>query len=121
FDGAFWAHVRYTLANTGRSLWLGLGGWRLLRAPRGTTGAMRSYYSQASRYSAAFALLADASMLVLGGSLKMRERLSSRLGDALSQLYLLSAVLKRFHDEGQQQDDAPLAHWAAQDALQRTQ
>lgn len=121
FDGAFWAHVRYTLANTGRSLWLGLGGWRLLRAPRGTAGAMRSYYSQASRYSAAFALLADASMLVLGGSLKMRERLSSRLGDALSQLYLLSAVLKRFHDEGLQQDDAPLAHWAAQDALQRTQ
>ncbi|WP_341668305.1 acyl-CoA dehydrogenase [Alcaligenes sp. SDU_A2] len=121
FDTVFWAHVRYTLANTVRALGLGLGGWRLLRGPGDTARAMRPYYAQASRYSAAFALLADASMLVLGGSLKMRERLSSRLGDALSQLYILSAVLKRYHDEGQQTEDTPLAHWAAQDALQRTQ
>lgn len=121
FDQAFWAHIRYTLANTGRSFWLGLGGWRLLSGPTGTSKAMHTYYSQASRYSAAFSLLADASMLVLGGSLKMRERLSSRLGDVLSELYMLSAVLKRYQDEGRQQEDAPLAHWAAQDALMRAQ
>ncbi|HJE62101.1 MAG TPA: acyl-CoA dehydrogenase [Alcaligenes faecalis] len=121
FDQAVWAHIRYTLANTGRSFWLGLGGWRLLSGPTGTSKSMHTYYSQASRYSAAFSLLADASMLVLGGSLKMRERLSSRLGDVLSELYMLSAVLKRYQDEGRQQEDAPLAHWAAQDALMRAQ
>src|SRR5690606_23945204 len=56
-----------------------------------------------------------------GGSLKIRERLSARLGDILSQMYLISATLKRFEDEGRQPADAPLAHWAVQDALQRMQ
>src|SRR3546814_9695905 len=60
-------------------------------------------------------------MALLGGSLKRRERLSARLGDILSQMYLASAVLKRFEDEGRQAADAPLAHWSLQDALQRLQ
>lgn len=66
-------------------------------------------------------MLADASMLVLGGSLKMRESLSARLGDVLSQMYLISATLKRFENEGRQTDDAPLAHWAIQDAFYQLQ
>ena len=82
---------------------------------------MKRYYQQLSRYSAAFALLADTSMLVLGGSLKRRERLSARLGDILSQMYLISATLKRYQDEGRQAADAPLAHWSIQDALFRLQ
>jgi acyl-CoA dehydrogenase len=56
---------------------------------------------------------------VLGGSLKRRERLSARLGDILSLLYLASAALKRYHDQGCPQDDLPLLHWSLQDALQR--
>ena len=60
-------------------------------------------------------------MLVLGGSLKRRERLSARLGDILSQMYLISATLKRYQDEGRQAADAPLAHWSIQDALFRLQ
>jgi acyl-CoA dehydrogenase len=37
-------------------------------------------------------------MMLLGGELKRRERLSARLGDVLSNLYLASAALKRYHD-----------------------
>ena len=67
---------------------------RLCRSPT------RRYYQQLNWMSAAFALCADAAMMTLGGSLKRRERLSARLGDVLSELYLASAVLKRFEDEG---------------------
>jgi acyl-CoA dehydrogenase len=60
-------------------------------------------------------------MFVLGGALKRRERLSARLGDILSQLYLASTVLKRFEDDGRPDEDLPLMQWAMQDALNRAQ
>jgi acyl-CoA dehydrogenase len=56
-------------------------------------------------------------MAVLGGSLKRRERISARLGDILSQVFLASAVLKRYDDEGRHEMDLPLVHWGVQDAL----
>src|SRR5205807_1890509 len=65
----------------------------------------RRYYQHLTRISAALAYVADVSMLVLGGSLKRRERISARLGDVLSMLYLASAALKRFEDEGRQEAD----------------
>ncbi len=60
-------------------------------------------------------------MLVLGGNLKRSERISARLGDVLSQLYLCSATLKRFEDDGRPSGDWPLLDWAIQDALYRMQ
>jgi acyl-CoA dehydrogenase len=47
---------------------------------------------------------------VLGGSLKRRERISARLGDILSQLYLASAVLKRYDDEAAASMAKPLVN-----------
>jgi acyl-CoA dehydrogenase len=70
-------------------------------------------------YSANLALLTDVSMGVLGGSLKRRERLSARLGDILSYLYLGSAVMKRFDEQGRNHDDLPFVHWAMQDCLSK--
>jgi len=55
-------------------------------------------------------------MGVLGGSLKRRERLSARLGDILSHLYLGSAVLKRYDEQGRLKEDLPFVHWALQDS-----
>lgn len=121
FDQAFWGHVRFTLGNAARALGHGLSCARLAKVQADVTPEMQDYYRQLTRFSAAFALSADTAMLVLGGSLKMRERLSARLGDILSQMYLISATLKRFEDEGRQAADAPLAHWAVQDALLRLQ
>ena len=82
--------------------------------------AYSRYYQKLTRLSSGFALLSDAAMFVLGGSLKRRERLSARLGDILSWLYLASAVLKRYEDSGRPADDLPLVHWAMQDALRRS-
>jgi len=39
----------------------------------------------------------------------------------LSQLYLCSATLKRYADEGRPEEDLPLVHWAMQDALYKIQ
>jgi len=43
------------------------------------------------------------------------------LGDVLSQLYLASCTIKRWHDEGRQSADLPLMDWAVQDALVKVQ
>jgi acyl-CoA dehydrogenase len=60
-------------------------------------------------------------MAVLGGSLKRKERLSARLGDILSQLYLSSATLKRFEQDGRPVEDLPLVHWGLQDSLKQSE
>ncbi len=121
FDAAFWGHAGFVVRNTLRALGTSLTGARFVAVNADVAPDMKRYYQLLGRYSAAFALLADTSMLVLGGSLKRRERLSARLGDVLSQMYLISATLKRFEDEGRQKADAPLAHWSIQDALCKLQ
>jgi acyl-CoA dehydrogenase len=98
---------------------MGLTGARFVSAPGGPH--TRRYFQQLTRLSSAFAFAADVAMFVLGGSLKRRERLSARLGDILSQLYLASSALKRFEDDGHPEEDLPLLHWSFQDALVRTQ
>jgi acyl-CoA dehydrogenase len=118
FDRALFGHIGFTAANALRALVYGLTGARLARAPRTPT---RRHYQQLTRLSAAFALCADIAMLSLGGALKRKERLSARLGDVLSQLYLASAALKRFEDDGYPASDRPLLEWSMQDALLRAQ
>ena len=119
FDKALFGHISFSLSNAVRALLFGITGGRGLAVPKGNE--TRRYFQQMTRYSAAFALAADVAMLVLGGTLKRREKISARLGDILSQLYLCSAALKRFHDAGRPADDLPLLHWAMQDALHRIQ
>lgn len=121
FDVAFWGHMRHAAGNKMRAIGHGWTGALLARPDTDVAPSMARYYRQLTRFSAAFATLAETSMLVLGGSLKRRESISARLGDVLSQLYLISATLKRFEDEGRQATDAPLAHWAIQDAFCRAQ
>ena len=119
FDDVLFEHLSFTLSNAARALFHGLTGARFAAVP-GAPEITR-YYQQLTRLSAAFALLADVAMLVVGGSLKRKEKLSARLGDVLSQLYLSSSVLKRYEDEGRQTADLPLVRWSLQDALWRAQ
>ncbi len=91
----------------------------MIAAPKAASPALAPYYRAATRLAIAFAFVADVSLLLLGGSLKRRERLSARLGDVLSQWVLISSTLKRFEDEGRQEDDLPLLRWGVEDALRR--
>jgi len=120
FDAALFGHIGYTIKNGMRSLWYGITGSHTVSVPD-VAPETRRYYQQLTRFSAAFAYLADISMLVMGGDLKRKEKLSARLGDILAQMYLISATLKRYEDEGRQAEDAPLMHWAIWDAMYKAQ
>lgn len=119
FDEALFGHVGFAMSNTARSFIFGLTAGRGIPVPKGVRCVR--YYQQMTRFSTAFALSADVAMAVLGGSLKRREKISARLGDVLSQLYLCSATMKRFADDGRPNEDLPLVHWAMQDALYKIQ
>jgi acyl-CoA dehydrogenase len=103
FDKAFWAHIGHSFTTLfrawGRSWSFGLF------APAPDAGDATHFFRQLSRYASAFALCADMALLTLGGALKRKEMLSARFGDVLAELYLLSAALKRWKEEGQQRED----------------
>ena len=110
-----------TIKNGFRALWLGMTGSHFVAVDVDVAPEVRRYYQQMTRFSAAFAFLSDISLLVLGGSVKRREKLSARLGDILAQMYLISCTLKRFEADGRQAADAPLAHWAIWDSMYKAQ
>lgn len=117
FDKALFAHIGFTISNFFRSTWFSITGARLAGSP--FMDETSQYYRAMQRYSSNMAFLSDVAMGVLGGELKRRERISARLGDLLSYLYLGSCVLKRFDDEGRRPEDLPFVHWAMQDTLHK--
>ncbi|MBN1240033.1 MAG: acyl-CoA dehydrogenase [Gammaproteobacteria bacterium] len=119
FDRLLFGHIGYALSNAARSFVMALTLSRFTQVP--AAGATRRYYQHINRYSASFALAADAAMLTLGGELKRKELLSARLGDLLSYQYLASMVLKHYEDQGEPAADLPLVEWACRTLLYRTQ
>ncbi len=117
FDRALFGHVNFAVTNAVRSLLLGLTGGRLAKAP--VSGFEAPCYRKLTRYSAAFAFLSDMALMTLGGSLKRREKLSGRFADALAWMYLGSAALKRFNDDGRPDEDRVLLRWSLELALFR--
>jgi acyl-CoA dehydrogenase len=115
FDQALFGHIGFLLGNIARSLFLGLSRGRFSRSP--VDGPGKRYFQQLNWMSSVFALSADAAMMTLGSALKRKERLSARLGDVLSEMYITSAVLKQYIDDGQPQEDWPLVHWACEQSL----
>jgi acyl-CoA dehydrogenase len=121
FDHALARHVWFIWSRGFRSWSMAITGSNFGAVPDSVAPETRRYYQQLTRFSAAFAFIADVSMFVMGGHLKRKEKLSARLGDILSLLYLCSATLKRYEDEGRQADDTPLMHWAIRDAMFKMQ
>ena len=119
FDKALMGHIGFTMSNLVRTKWLALTGARFTSVPYHDETA--EFYRIASRFSASLALMSDISMAVFGGSLKRKERISARLGDLLSYLYLVSATLKRYNDEGRKKEDFALVQWSCQDHLYHCQ
>jgi len=118
FDKALMGHISFVFSNLFRSFLCGMSAGLIVKAPSGKT---KRYLQSASRFSAAFALIADMSLLILGGNLKRKESISARLGDVLSHLYILSTVLKRYRDQGEPEEDLVLVKWASQTCLYQIQ
>jgi acyl-CoA dehydrogenase len=118
FQRAFEAHLSFTLANMAGAALHNLTGGVFAKAAPGAPHTKR-WYKQLTRASRNFALVADLTVGLLGGKLKTSQRIAGRLADALSELYLLSCVLKRFEDDGQPQDDVPIVNLCARNALYR--
>ncbi|MDE2196181.1 MAG: acyl-CoA dehydrogenase [Gammaproteobacteria bacterium] len=119
FDEALFGHTGLAISNAARSLVLALTSAKFTRVP--VRGPTERYYQHINRFSASFVLASDAAMLTLGGALKRKEKLSARLGDMLSCMYIASAVLKRFEDQGRQSEDLPLVEWACRQSLYHLQ
>ena len=119
FDAALFSHIGYAIGNAARSFFLALTHARFSNVPYNTP--TRRYYQNINRYSAAFALATDFAMLTLGGKLKIKELLSARLGDVLSSMYLASAVLKHFENQGRRATDLPLVEWSVRTLMYQAQ
>lgn len=119
FDSLIFRHVGYTISNVVRTLSLSLTGGLAATSP--VSGETARYYRQLTRMSSSLAMVSDISMMLLGGALKRKERLSARLGDVLSNLYLGCAVLKYYQDNGRNALDLPYVHWNLQLALYNCQ
>ncbi|HCL3998534.1 acyl-CoA dehydrogenase [Pseudomonas aeruginosa] len=115
FDALLVKHIGFAVGNAASSFLLSLSCGHLGNAPGDRIS--RPYFRALNRLAASFALLADFSMMLLGGELKRKERLSARLGDVLSYLYLGSAALKRYHDLGNPDYLHPLLRWAMEENL----
>ncbi|MBC3236173.1 acyl-CoA dehydrogenase [Pseudomonas lurida] len=115
FDELLMQHIGFAVSNAASTLVLNLGVGHFEKAPGNRLS--QGYFRALNRQAAAFALLADLSMMLLGGELKRRERLSARLGDVLSHMYLASAALKRYHDLDSPDHLEPLFAWAMEESL----
>ena len=111
FDRVFWQHVGHTLRNAIRTAGRAWTAGVFVPTPD-VPASVRRHWRKLGRYSSAFALTSDIALLTLGGSLKFKELLSARLGDILSDLYFLSAVLKRWEDEGCQSADLDVLEYS---------
>ncbi len=119
FDRQLIGHVGHSISCAVRSFVLGLSFARFAAVPGDRR--TRQYYRKLTRYSAAFALLADVAMLTYGGKLKQKEKISGRLADVLSQLYICSAMLRRFEHDARPAADQPILAWAFHDAIYKIQ
>ena len=119
FDQAFFAHVGFIVSNAARSGVLGLTGGALASVPAG--GEEGAVLKQLARFSASFALVSDACMGTLGGSLKRKECITGRLADALAWMYIASAAVKKYVEEERPARDRDLFRWATAEALWQVQ
>jgi acyl-CoA dehydrogenase len=119
FDKAFFGHVGFVFRNMARTFWLGITNAAFISSP--IDGPDARYYQHFTRLSSIFALAADISMGTLGAALKRKELITGRLADCLAWMYISSATLKRFHDEGSKERDIPYMRWVCETGLYEAQ
>ncbi|WQG84918.1 acyl-CoA dehydrogenase [Kangiella aquimarina] len=119
FDSLLFRHIGYGVSNFARTFALGLSASKFAKKPVG--GQTGKYYQHLTRMSSALALTSDIAMGILGGDLKRKERLSARLADVLSHLYMCSAVLKYYQDNDRPLADLPYVKWNMEYGLHKIQ
>ncbi len=120
FEDAFLGHIQFAVGNVFGALFHNLTGGLLAHVPEKAYGTAE-WYRQLSRSSRNFALVADLTVALLGGGLKVKQKLTGRLADALSELYMVACVLKRYEDDGKPASDRLIVALAARNGLYRFQ
>lgn len=121
FEDALLGHISFSLANVTGAFLHNITGGRFAKAPKGA-GEITAWHRQLWRASHNFAFVADLTVMLLGGAgLRRRQKLTGRLADALSELYLLACVLKRYEDDAAPADDCAIVAFAARNGLYRFQ
>jgi acyl-CoA dehydrogenase len=119
FDRVLFKHLAFTCSNAVRTFWFALSGGRPASAPRGEP--VHYYLRRLTQFSAAFAMTTDMALATLGGALKRHEKISGRMADALAWMYLASAAIKQFQDDGRPKADLPLLRWSCDLAVWKIQ
>jgi acyl-CoA dehydrogenase len=119
FDQAFWGHIGHIVRNLSRAIVLSLTRGAFAGSP--VAGATARYYRKLAWASATFAIMSDIAMGALGGSLKLKEKLTGRYADVLSWMYIGTAVLRRYEAEGRRREDLPFVHFAMNHSLYEIQ
>lgn len=109
FGQLIWQHIYYSLHCFAKAVCSAWTGGFFVAAP---AGPLKRYCQRLTRLSHAFAWLADFSLIFLGGSLKRKERLSARLADGMSYLYMAAAVVRLAREYSSSRDHRTHATWA---------
>ena len=118
FERAFLAHVSFAVGNVFGALFHNVTGGLFGHVPA-ATGGTAEWYRRMWRASRNFALVSDLTVAVLGGGLKVKQKITGRLADALSELYFVACALKRFEDDGRPQADLKIVALVAQNGFHR--
>ncbi len=111
FDKAFWGHIGHIVRNLCRSIVLSTT-HGLLAGRGGFSGKAGRYVQKLKWASASFAIMSDLAMGILGGKLKFKEKLTGRYADILSQMYIATAVLRKFKADGEREEDLPYLEYS---------
>ena len=120
FEKAFGDHIAFTVSNACGAFFHNLTGGHFGAQPEHSAGQAQ-WYRQLGRASRNFAFVADVTVVILGGGLKTKQKLTGRLADALSELFFVACVLKRFEDDGKLSSDKDIVDLAAANGLFRFQ
>ena len=130
FYKAIRGHLAYTVSNLLTAPFHNLTGGKFLKIPPKTNVSRKKYgvdsrtrhwYRDLARESRNFALLSDITLMLLGGSVKKKQKLSGRFADILSELYLMSSALKKFETDHHIECDRDMVTWCMKNGLYRIQ
>lgn len=118
FAKTFDDHRAFLFSNATGALFHNVTFGAFAAAPQ-NAGDMKRWWRQLSRASRSFALVADLTVALLGGGLKVKQKITGRMADALAELYLMSSILKRYEDDGRPAADRKLVAYCMRNSLAR--